>query len=638
MPETYRAHVLDRLIGRELPSLRTPADIATFEATAAWSERIAAASTFEALQIGASLDPQAPAIQFLPSVDPDEPPVTITHAQFLARLTQAANAFHALGVVPGEVVSLLLPLVPQAFVTLYGAQAAGVANPVNPMLSAGQLAEILRAAATRVLVVAGPSVDADIWQKVQSIRDQLPSLKAVLVVGGAADAATAADDFDARLDAQPSDRLVSGRHIAPDDIAGYFHTGGTTGTPKLVRHTHANQVYQAWGLRMLGIAEPGMPILFGLPLFHVGGSLTQGLSPLANGGTLVVLGAAGWRDPRAVRNVWKLVQRYRPAVFGAVPTVLAAALQVPIAGADVSSLQRASGGGAAIPVAVIQAYETMGLPVLEVYGMTETASVHCMGYPDMPRTPGTVGRPMPYSKVRVVRLDAEGRDAGDCAADEIGVVAMSGPGVFSGYLSDTHNRGAFVAPGWVNSGDLGRLDASGQLWITGRAKDLIIRGGHNIDPAPIEELLYRHPAVALAAVIGQPDAYAGELPVGYVQLKPGATASMAELTGYLREHTPERAAVPVAMHPVDPMPLTAVGKIFKPALRVDAMRRVATALLEGVAPVGATLVVDVVAHGTHGHLIRVTVSGASGGVADAIEAEVHQKLDPLTVRHEVLRA
>ena len=235
----------------------------------------------------------------------------------------------------------------------------------------------------------------------------------------------------------------------------------------------------------------------------------------------------------------------------------------------------------------------------------------------------------------MVKFDADGRLLGDCAPNEIGVVAMSGPGVFGGYLSEAHNRGAFIEPGWVNSGDLGRLDEHGQLWITGRAKDLIIRGAHNIDPAPLEELLYRHPAVALAALVGQPDAYAGELPVAYVQLKPGATVSAAELIGHLRQHTPERAAVPVALHFVDPMPLTAVGKIFKPALRVDAMRRVAEQLLEGLASGSGPLRVRVASDAQHGHVIRVSLAGAHGAEHERLAAAVRQRLDPLTVRHEI---
>jgi fatty-acyl-CoA synthase len=636
MPPPARAHVLDKLIVDRLPRFDSPADVAAFEAAAPWSDRVAAQSTHEALQCGAAIAPEAPAIVFLPNVDPDETPLTWSHAQFQRLLLQAGNLFHSLGIGAGDVVSLLLPLVPQSFVALYGAQTVGVANPVNPLLSAAQLAEILRAAGTQVLVALAPLPGTDIWDKVQAIRGQLPRLKRVLVVGGAAQPDTAADDFDTLLAAQPDTHLLSGRAPQADDVAGYFHTGGTTGTPKLVRHTHANQVSQAWGLRMMGLASPGRGVLFGLPLFHVGGALTQGLASLANGGHLVVLGAAGWRDPRAVRTVWRLVQRFRPEIFGGVPTVLAAALQVPLDGADIGSLQRASGGGSAIPVAVIQAYERMGLPVLEVYGMTETSSVHTMGYPDMPRQAGAVGRPLPYARVRVVKLDADGRCLGDCAPDEIGVVAMAGPGVFSGYLMDKHNQGAFIEPGWVNSGDLGRLDAQGQLWITGRAKDLIIRGGHNIDPAPLEELLYRHPAVALAALVGQPDAYAGELPVAYVQPKPGASTTAAELVAYLREHTPERAAVPVALHFVDPMPLTAVGKIFKPALRHDAMRRVAEDLLRDLPGPDEVCTVTVVADATHGQLIRVALNAADEAARQRLADQVQTRLGPLTTRHEVV--
>ena len=504
-----QVHPLDRLIGDAWPSFATDAQVRAFEATP-YAERIAASSTYDALRLGAARDPEAPAIVFLPQAEPDETPVRISHRQFLGRVTQVANLFSDLGVGPNDVVSFLLPLLPQAFYTLYGAEAVGIANPVNPLLEAGQIAEILRAANTKVLVALGPVPGTDIWSKVERIRDQLPGLAAVVVVNGAADPARGVHSFDALADRQPADRLISGRRIAPQDPAAYFHTGGTTGMPKLVRHTHANEVYQAWVIGLMLPGTPGAPILFGLPLFHVGGALTQGLATLAAGGAIVVLSPSGWRNPNAVRNVWRLVEKYRPEVFGGVPTVLAAALNVPLDGADVSSVRYCSGGGSAIPVPIGNAYEErFHVPVLEVYGMTETASVHTIAYRDRPVRLGSVGHPVPYSSVRIVRLDADGRWLRDCPTGEIGVVAMHGPGVFSGYLSEVHNRDAFVKPGWVNSGDLGRLDADGYLWITGRAKDLIIRGGHNIDPMAIEEVFFRHPAVALAAVVGEPDAYAG---------------------------------------------------------------------------------------------------------------------------------
>ena len=637
------AHLLDRLIGAELPALRTVADLHAFEATP-YAERIAAQSTYEALQLGAAHDPAAAAIRFLRQADPDETPLSVTYAQFMARVTQSANLFNDLGIGPGDVVSLLLPLLPQSFFALFGAQAAGIANPVNPLLSAAQIAEILRAANTKVLVVLGPTPGADSWEKLQRVKGELPNLKAIVVVGGAAEAVAlgtpnggpAIVDYDAVIETFPADRLSSGRHIAATDVAGYFHTGGTTGTPKLVRHTHGNQVYQAWAMAlMLPVAQRSL--LFGLPLFHVGGALTQGLAPLAGGATLVVVSPSGWRDPNAIRNVWRLVDRYRPPVFGGVPTVLAAALNVPVAGADLSSIECASGGGSAIPLAVGKAYMALlGKPVIEVYGMTETSSVHTLNHAQRPVRLGSVGHAVPYSRVRIVKLDGEGRCTGDCAVNEIGVVAMAGPGVFSGYLSEQHNRGAFVEPGWVNSGDLGRLDEEGGLWLTGRAKDLIIRGGHNIDPLAIEEVFFQHPSVALAAVVGEPDAYAGELPVAFVQLKPGQPVEADALLAFVRERTPERAAVPVHLYFIDTIPLTAVGKVFKPALRWDATRRAVRRMLVEVMPAGAAAEVEVGANPVHGSLITVGIGGVAEGERSALARQIGERLNPLVTRHEIV--
>jgi fatty-acyl-CoA synthase len=264
-----RANLLDRTIGETLPRLGSEAELRAFESTP-YTERIAAQSTYEALQIGAAHDPSAPAMHFLRKADPAETPLTVTFAQFIGRVTQSANLFTDLGIGHGDVVSFLLPLLPQSFFTLFGAQAAGIANPVNPLLSAPQITEILRAAKTKVLVALGPVPGSDIWAKVQHARAALPDLRAIVVVHGASDAAQRIHSYDELIDRYPADRLRSGRRIAASDIAGYFHTGGTTGTPKLVRHTHANQVYQAWALGLMLPLGPRRTLLFGLPLFHVG--------------------------------------------------------------------------------------------------------------------------------------------------------------------------------------------------------------------------------------------------------------------------------------------------------------------------------------------------------------------------------
>ena len=630
------AHSLDRVIDNEYPTFATDAEVQAFERVP-YADRIAVQSTYEAIKLGAAQNPDGPAIQFLPNADPSDAPIVITHREFVASVTQAANMFHALGAGESDVVSILLPLLPEAFVTLFGAEAAAIANPVNPLLEPHQIAEILEAAGSTILVALGPMPGSDIWEKVEQIRPKLKHLKAIVQVRGRGDPTNQVYSFSDLTKDQPLDRLVSGRRISGEQLAAYFHTGGTTGTPKLVRHTHANQVYQAWGVNLLLKSKPGGNLLFGMPLFHVGGSLTQALATLAAGGCLVVLSPAGWRNPAAVRNIWGLVARFKPEALSSVPTVLAAALAIPPGDADLSNLRYAAGGGSAIPVAVGNAIqETLKIPVVEVYGMTETSSVHTIAYPDRPIRLGSVGLPLPYSRVRILKLDPNGRVERDCEPDEIGVVAMAGPGVFGGYLHEAHNEGAFLDGVWVNSGDLGRLDKDGYLWITGRAKDLVIRGGHNIDPAPIEDIMFQHPAVGFAAVVGQPDAYAGELPVGYVQLKPGARVQPGELEAWVRERTPERAAVPVQIIPVDPMPLTGVGKVFKPQLRWDAARRVFASVLGPLAEKGIDCKVQVGPHGSHGSIATVTIAHGAEHKRELVANEVHSLLAPFVMRHEIV--
>jgi fatty-acyl-CoA synthase len=629
-------HSLDRLIGDEYPVFATESDIRAFEQVP-YADRIAAQSTYDAIKLGATRNPDAPAIQFLPNADPADTPIVITHRDFVARVTQAANMFHALGANGSDVVSILLPLLPEAFITLFGAEAAGIANPVNPLLEPHQIAEILEAANTTILVALGPVPGTDIWKKVEQVRGKLKQLKAIVQLHGPGDPTKKIYSFSELIREQPSDRLVSNRRISGEQTAAYFHTGGTTGTPKLVCHSHANQVYQAWGCNLLLKSRPGTNLLFGMPLFHVGGSLTQALSTLSAGSCLVVLSPSGWRNPSALKNIWGLVERFKAEALSSVPTVLAATLSIPHGNADLSTLRYAAGGGSAIPVAVGKAIqERLKIPVVEVYGMTETSSVHTLAYPDRPIRLGSVGLPVPYSRVRIVRLDADNRVEHECEPDEIGVVLMAGPGVFRGYLNDVHNKGAFVDGDWVNSGDLGRLDRDGFLWITGRAKDLVIRGAHNIDPAPIEDIMFQHPAVGFAAVVGQPDAYAGELPVGYVQLKTGATVQPGELEAWVRERTPERAAVPVQIIPIDPMPLTGVGKVFKPQLRWDAARRVFAGVLGALVEKGLNCVVEVGPHGSHGSIATITIAQVPEHNREAVADEVHTLLSPFVMRHQVV--
>jgi acyl-CoA synthetase (AMP-forming)/AMP-acid ligase II len=217
--------------------------------------------------------------------------------------------------------------------------------------------------------------------------------------------------------------------------------------------------------------------------------------------------------------------------------------------------------------------------VIEGYGLTEATCLVSINPIDGEKRIGSVGVPFMHTEVRILRDGAEGPE--ECAVDEVGEICIASPGVFDGstYTEADKNHDLFHHDRFLRTGDLGRLDADGYLWITGRAKDLIIRGGHNIDPAEIEEALAGHDAVAMAGAIGQPDAFAGELPCAYVELVAGATVTPDELLAHCETHVHERAARPKHIEILDELPKTAVGKVFKPDLRKRAIARVYDAAL-----------------------------------------------------------
>jgi len=317
-----------------------------------------------------------------------------------------------------------------------------------------------------------------------------------------------------------------------------------------------------------------------------------------------------------------------------VPTLYSALLQVPVGDADVSSLEYAICGAAPMPVEVFGAYEELtGIRILEGYGLTEGACASSVNPKDGERRVGSIGLRLPYQEMKTVIVDEQGRYVRDCQVGEIGVVTIKGPNVFPGYLQEEHNRSAWVAEGWLHTGDLGRVDEDGYFWLTGRTKELIIRGGHNIDPAAIEGPLYDHPAVALAAAVGKPDSYAGEVPVAYVSLKQGATATEQELLEYAREHIGERAAIPKEVRIVEQMPVTLVGKIFKPQLRWDAIQRVYAAELEALGDAVERVEVEVKEDKVHGTLAHITIRPAEGVTREQVEGRAKEILGQHTVRY-----
>ncbi len=613
-------------------SIRTRDDLARFEAEMPLAERLPERSVLDVFIGAAVRHPEHTALTVLVSGTPDEQPRRVSYRELLGLVRRAANLFSALaGPRPG--VATLLPSLVETHATLWGAETAGHAVPINFLLQPDAIAELLKAADVRILVAVGPHPVLDIWQKALALQARVPGLQLLRVAAPGLPLEPGVLDFHSALMAQPHDHLVFGKPGRDDDVAAYFHTGGTTGTPRLVAHTHRGQLVAALGGAVLGDMRPTDTLTATLPLFHVGGTIFCALSAFVAGTGLLMMSPSGLRNPVMVQRFWQLVAQHRATLVGAVPTSVGAVLEVPLDGADLSAVRAGFCGAASLPPALRERFrQVTGRGLFEVYGMTEASGLIAIDPVAGDGGAGSVGWPLPYTRVEVRQLNAGGGLGAPAAAGEIGALAISGPHVSPGYRNPAHDAGV-IDGDVLNSGDLGYLDAQGRIHIAGRAKDLIIRSGHNIDPLMIENALASHPAVALAAAVGMPDAYAGELPVCYVALRPGATATEDELQAHAQDTIAERPAWPKQIHIVDAIPLTTVGKIYKPQLRCDAARRMVARLLQGqLAVPGAE--VQVSEGGRRGMRVRVVLPP---GQSEAVRA-VEQALAAYLFEAEVLVA
>jgi fatty-acyl-CoA synthase len=357
-----------------------------------------------------------------------------------------------------------------------------------------------------------------------------------------------------------------------DAICALFHTGGTTGRPKLVRLTHGNQIHAAWAFAQVHGLDELDAAVNGFPLFHVGGTMTLGLSILAAGGHVIIPSPYSLRSPDAIRDYWHTVERFRATIVSGVPTSIAALAEVPIGSSDISTARMALTGGAVCPKAVSERFQARtGITLYETYGMTETAAAIAFNPGRGSPMQGSVGFRAPFAKTKIASLgDASLRT--ECPPLTSGLVLVSGPQVFPGYLDPQHNKGVLTDDHWIVTGDVGYLTADQRLVLTGREKDLIVRSGHNIDPAAIEDVANAFPGVQMSSAVGMPDAYAGEVPILFVVPSPGQTIDMARLRDHLESNVNEPPAKPKRVVLLDALPVTAVGKIFKPTLRDLAVR------------------------------------------------------------------
>ena len=563
------------------------ADIHRIEATPL-AEAAPWTNTYALIRASAQAHAEQPALSFLHTAQPGGASTTWTYRSLLQGIHQTANLLHQLGVGPQDAVAVLLPGGLAYHLALWGGEAAGIVQPLNPLLSDEKLLSLLRASQAKVLIAHGAEDDSQLRAKALRLQTQLPSLKTVLLVhpdGGSLPEGEAlpagAQDFHALRATQEAEHLVSPRVFQREDIAAYFHTGGTTGAPKLARHSHGAQVFTAWAnANMQGFRASDVTIN-GYPLFHVAGVLPGALCSLAVGMHVIIPTEALFRNREVVQNYWRLVAQHRCTLMSGVPTVLAALAGVPLQGADISTLRAVRTGAAPLPPELAQRFEqAFGLHINESLGMTETAGLSTVAPPGLSAPAGCVGWPLPHARVRIVALNSDDQATSHTlSAGEKGMVLYQGPNLFSGYL-DAAETARSLQPGRSpTTGNVPPNDTQGPLHLSGRAKDLIIRSGHNIDPKVIEDALGAHPAVALCAAVGAPDAYAGELPVAFATLKPSSQVTEAELLAFTAERVDEGPAKPKSVTVLSAMPVTNVGKIYKPELRTLATAAVVQKLI-----------------------------------------------------------
>ena len=625
--------------------VRSLADIHKLEETPL-EQALTVRSTYEIFRNAGHAFGDKTALTFLRTGNPADEPIRWTYAELLARLHQTANMLHTLGVGPDDAVAVLLPGCLEYHLALWGGEAAGIVQPLNPLLTDEKLVALMTAARAKVLIAYGSDAESGMWSKAMRLRGQVPTLTTVLRVaphdeapGTAGALPEGVAEFDVLRAAQPDDRLVSGRDIAPIDIAAYFHTGGTTGAPKLARHSHGAQVFTAWAsVQVAGMNENGISIN-GYPLFHVAGVLPASLSSLSAGVEVIIPTPSLLRNKEVLANYWKLVAKYRPTSLSAVPTVLAALANVPLDGADISSITYCRTGAAVLAPELAARFERLfGLHVHESLGMTEMAGISTITPPGVDGPAGCVGFRLPYMQMRVVALDENGNATDrEMPRGQQGMVLFKSPNVFSGFVDPADNAKAFTADGWLATGDLGWIDDQERLNLTGRSKDLIIRSGHNIDPKTIEDALGAHPAVQLCAAVGAPDAYAGELPVIFATLVPGASATEEELLAFTSARVDEAPARPKWVSVIGTMPMTNVGKIYKPELRaMAALHVVNAAVAEACAELGVPESALPVVKTEGESLVRVQIdSAAAGPLAAPLQERLRKALEPLPFKTRI---
>jgi long-chain acyl-CoA synthetase len=463
-----------------------------------------------------------------------------SYASFDAAVNRAARLLAGHGIEKGDVVSLLLPNSAEYLLAYFACFKLGaIAGPVNSLLKPQEMAYVIAHSEAKALLV-----HSEFLPKIEEVRNELPALRAVIEFD---DEREATKDF--------ADDALPSSEIERDDVAFIIYTSGTTGRPKGCLLTHGNLLANARQITdWLKFTERDR-LLIVMPLFHVNAVMVTTLAPLyANGSTVVT--------PKfSVSRFWQIVSHYGVTSFGSVATMLSLLANtypegVP-QGLKTEQLRFALCGSAPVPAEVLKRFEeTFHCLVIEGYGMSETTCRATFNPPDERRRPGSCGLPI-GNEMKVVD-DAER----EVPVGQLGEIVLRGENILQGYFKNPEATAEAFRGGWFHTGDIAYRDADGFYYIVDRKSDMIIRGGENIYPREIDEVLYSHEAVAAAATIGVPDPLYGEEVAAFVVLKEGANATAEELIAFCRERLADYKC-PKSVRLVADIPKGPTGKLLK---------------------------------------------------------------------------
>jgi long-chain acyl-CoA synthetase len=471
---------------------------------------------------------------------------SLSYGEFDARTDELAAGLAELGVRPGEVVSVFLPNCLE-FLEAWWAilKAGGVLGPLNPAYTAPEAGYIVEHSEAVALVTDARGAGV--------LAGAVSSLRSVISIDGGGDVRL---DELARRGGSPPEPARS-----RDDLAAILYTSGTTGKPKGAMLTHRNElVNAAMGAELLPLG-PGDRVGMLLPLFHANAQVVTCLIPLMIGLEIVM-----W-ERFSASTFWDTVAELKPVSVSAVPTILAAVLTAPGAPGPETSLHYVICGAAPLSVELLEAFQTrFGIRILEGYGLTETTCISSLNPYYGHRRAGSIGLPVRGQEMRIV-----GKDGIPRATGEYGEIVIKGPNVMAGYLKNAEATSQTIRDGWLHTGDIGYVDGDGYFFIVDRSKDMIIRGGENIYPREIEEVLYTYPGILECAVIGIPDPIRGEEVLALVTPSPGAKLNLDELAAYTAERI-ARYKLPRRFELRAELPKTPTGKISKGPLREELSR------------------------------------------------------------------